>query len=122
MRYAGRTAVVTGGTHGIGLAVVEALLDGGARVLLTGRDERNIEAARSRLAGRAAHVLRSDAGSMTDVAALGPAVDEALGRIDLLFVNVGYAEFEPLDRVTEIAFDRMVGGLGQGVPIPAAAS
>ena len=108
MRYAGRKAVITGGTHGIGLAVAEALLDGGAEVLLTGRDERNIEAARRRLAGRPARVVRSDAGSMADVAALAPAVEEALGGVDLLFVNVGFTEFAPLEQVSEASFDRMM--------------
>ncbi|XXU22249.1 SDR family NAD(P)-dependent oxidoreductase [Sorangium sp. So ce861] len=43
--YAGKKAVVTGGTHGMGLATVKALLDGGAEVLLTGKNERNVEAA-----------------------------------------------------------------------------
>lgn len=107
-RYAGRKAVITGGTHGIGRSVADALLDGGAEVLLTGRDEANIEEVRGVLAGRKAHVVRSDAGSMADIDALGPAVEGALGEVDLLFVNVGYAQFEPLERVTEDSFDRMV--------------
>ncbi|WP_437693667.1 SDR family oxidoreductase [Sorangium sp. So ce176] len=67
--YAGKKAVVTGGTHGMGLATVKALLDGGAEVLLTGRNERNREAARREL-GRGAHVVRSDAGSLADIDAL----------------------------------------------------
>jgi short-subunit dehydrogenase len=58
VRIEGRKAVVTGGTHGIGPAAVEALFDGGAEVPLTGRDERNIEAARHQPAGRAARVVR----------------------------------------------------------------
>ena len=52
--YEGRRAVVVGGTHGIGLGVVEDLLAGGARVLLTGNNGKNLEAVRGRL-GPAAH-------------------------------------------------------------------
>ncbi|MCK2245176.1 MULTISPECIES: SDR family oxidoreductase [unclassified Crossiella] len=108
MTYAGKKAVVTGGTHGIGLAVVKALLDGGAEVVLTGRNERNIEAARTELAGRAAHVVRSDAASLADITALGDLVERTLGAVDLVFVNHGYAETGPLASVTEAAYDRML--------------
>ncbi|WP_328991191.1 SDR family oxidoreductase [Kribbella sp. NBC_01245] len=101
-----RKAVVTGGTHGIGLATVKALLDGGAEVLLTGRDERNLEKARGELTGRSAHVLRSDAASLADIDALGNEVGQRLGQIDLLFVNVGISMLEPFDQVTEASYDR----------------
>jgi NAD(P)-dependent dehydrogenase (short-subunit alcohol dehydrogenase family) len=101
-----RTAVVTGGTHGMGLAIVRALLARGAEVVLTGRNERNIEEAREALKGEAAHVVRSDAGSMADIAALGDLVQERLGRIDHLFVNHGIAQFAELAEVTEEAWDR----------------
>lgn len=102
--YAGKKAVVTGGTHGMGLATVKALLDGGAEVLLTGRNERNLEAARREL-GRAAHVVRSDAGSIADIDALRAIVKDRLGVIDLLFVNAGVASLERFDEVTEASYD-----------------
>lgn len=105
-RYAGKKAVVAGGTHGIGLAVVKALLDGGAEVLLTGRDERNIEAVRTELDGRPAHALRSDATSMADIAALGREAEARLGELDFVFLNVGSAVLEPFEAVTEESYDR----------------
>ncbi|NYI04839.1 SDR family oxidoreductase [Allostreptomyces psammosilenae] len=105
-RFAGKKAVVTGGTHGMGLAIVSALLDGGAEVVLTGRDERNLEEARSALKGRAAHAVRSDAASMADIAALAALVADRLGRVDHLFVNHGIAEFAELAEVTEESWDR----------------
>ncbi|SHE96241.1 SDR family oxidoreductase [Streptoalloteichus hindustanus] len=104
-RYEGKRAVVTGGTHGMGLAMVRALLDGGAEVLLTGRDERNTEAARTELGSRV-RVVRSDAASMADVDALGRLVEEEFGAVDALFVNHGYAKLEPLAQVTEATYDR----------------
>ncbi|MGW0252708.1 SDR family oxidoreductase [Nocardia goodfellowii] len=105
-KLAGKKAVVTGGTHGMGLAIVKALLDGGAEVVLTGRNEKTLEDARTELAGRAVHVVRSDAASMADIAALGEIVGQRLGRIDHLFVNHGIAEFAELAQVTEEAWDR----------------
>jgi NAD(P)-dependent dehydrogenase (short-subunit alcohol dehydrogenase family) len=104
-KYAGKKAVVTGGTHGIGLAIVKALIEGGAEVLLTGRNERNLEAARRELR-RQAHVVRSDTSNLADSAALGALVEEKLGQIDFVFINAGVAELEPFAQVTEASYDR----------------
>ena len=105
-RYTGKKAVVTGGTHGMGLATVKALLEGGAEVLLTGRNEQNLEAARRELGSRA-HVVRSDTASLADIDALGALVEEKLGRLDLVFINAGISELGPFDQVTEAAYDRI---------------
>lgn len=105
-KFEGRTAVVTGGTHGMGLAIVKGLLDGGAEVVLTGRNEKTLEEARTELKGRAAHVVRSDAASMADIAGLADLAQERLGRIDHVFVNHGIAEFAELAEVTEESWDR----------------
>ncbi|MDQ0110739.1 SDR family NAD(P)-dependent oxidoreductase [Paenibacillus harenae] len=43
-KFTGKKAVVTGGTHGMGLAIVKALLEGGAEVVFTGRNEKKIVA------------------------------------------------------------------------------
>ncbi|TQM13578.1 SDR family oxidoreductase [Pseudonocardia kunmingensis] len=106
-RYAGTKAVVTGGTHGMGRAIVDALLDGGAEVVLTGRSETTVEKARTDLAARRAHVVRSDAASMADIAALGALVEDTLGAVDAVFVNHGIAEVDHvLEAVTEESYDR----------------
>ncbi|NGN68161.1 SDR family oxidoreductase [Streptomyces sp. A7024] len=105
-KFAGKKAVVTGGTHGMGLAIVQALLDEGAEVVLTGRNESSNEAARAELKGRAAHVVRSDAADAADIAALAEVARERLGRVDHLFVNHGYAELGALQDVTEEHWDR----------------
>ncbi|WP_351234362.1 SDR family oxidoreductase [Streptomyces sp. NPDC002133] len=106
-KYAGKKAVITGGTHGMGLGVAKALLDEGAEVLVTGLNEKNIEAARAELKGRAAHVVRSDAARIDEVRALRGTVEEKLGRIDFVHVNVGIAELVPYDQVTEEGYDRI---------------
>jgi NAD(P)-dependent dehydrogenase (short-subunit alcohol dehydrogenase family) len=112
-KYATKKAVVTGGTHGMGLATVKALLEGGAEVLLTGKNERNVEAARRELGPRA-HVVRSDAASLGDIDALGALVEERLGRVDLAFVNAGYALLLPLATTAEGAYDQTFGVNAKG--------
>lgn len=105
--YEGKKAVITGGTHGIGMAVAEALLDGGAHVLVTGLNEDNLKEARNRLSSPRAHVVRSDAASMEDIDALGEEVEEKFGEVDFVFVNVGYIRFAKFEAVTEEEYDKM---------------
>ncbi|MGX2998281.1 SDR family oxidoreductase [Streptomyces sp. JNUCC 64] len=105
-KFAGKKAVVTGGTHGMGLAIVKALLDAGAEVVFTGRNEKKIEEARTELKSDAAHVVRSDAASMADVRGLADIAQEKLGRVDYLFLNHGIAEVQTLGEVTEESWDR----------------
>jgi NAD(P)-dependent dehydrogenase (short-subunit alcohol dehydrogenase family) len=104
-KYTGKKAVVIGGTHGMGLAVAEALIAGGAEVLITGRNEKNLAEARQKLNG-SVHVVRSDIADMGDIAMLGAEVGQKLGEIDFLHINAGVSELEPYDKVTEASFDR----------------
>ncbi|GEN12988.1 NAD(P)-dependent dehydrogenase, short-chain alcohol dehydrogenase family [Myxococcus fulvus] len=107
-RYSGKKVVVTGGTAGIGLAAVKALLAEGAEVLLTGRGEQGLEAARKELGPRA-HVVRSDTASLRDIDALAVRVKEALGAVDFVLVNAGYAKLVPFEQVTESVYDETFG-------------
>ncbi len=104
-RFQGKTAVVIGGTHGMGLATAKALIDGGARVLLTGRNQNNVEQAQAEL-GIYATAVCSDVSSFTDIKGLVEQTLENLGRVDALFVFAAVAEFEPFDQVNEASFDR----------------
>ncbi len=105
MRYTEKNAVIIGGSHGMGLATARLLAAEGARVLITGRNEQNLQAALTELGGRA-HAVRSDIADMGDIARLGDTVREKLGTIDLLHVNAGLAELEPFEQVTEASYDR----------------
>jgi NAD(P)-dependent dehydrogenase (short-subunit alcohol dehydrogenase family) len=103
--YTGKKAVVIGGTHGIGLATAKALLDGGAEVLLTGRNAQNLEAVRRELGAQVA-VVRSDVTKLSELDALRRTIAEQLGQVDLLFVNAGVAQVEPFTQVSETAYDQ----------------
>jgi NAD(P)-dependent dehydrogenase (short-subunit alcohol dehydrogenase family) len=101
-KYAGKRAVVIGGTHGMGLATVRAVIEGGADVLLTGRNEQNLDAARRELGARA-HVVRSDTANLTDIETLGRLVEETFGQVDFVFINAGISELAPFDQFTTVA-------------------
>ena len=72
-RYEDKKAVIIGGTSGMGLATAKMLLDGGARVLVTGRSKAGLESAQKEL-GKDALVVSSDARSLTDIDALASKV------------------------------------------------
>lgn len=99
-----RSAVVIGGTHGMGMATARALLDRGARVVVTGRDEANVERARAAL-GEQALVIASDIAQVDQVDALGGVVEARLGAVDALFVFAGVSRPERFDEVTEESYD-----------------
>jgi NAD(P)-dependent dehydrogenase (short-subunit alcohol dehydrogenase family) len=88
--YCGRTAVVTGGTSGIGLATARLLLQEGARVAICGRDAGRLEAARTALASDALLALPCDVLDRDAVATFATAVANwSDGRADLLVNNAG---------------------------------
>jgi NAD(P)-dependent dehydrogenase (short-subunit alcohol dehydrogenase family) len=102
----GKCAVITGGTSGIGLATAKLLVDGGARVVVTGSSAGSVDAAREQL-GPGAVVLRSDAASVADLEVLVETVRTELGRVDLLFLNAGASQTLKLGQVTEEDYDRV---------------
>jgi NAD(P)-dependent dehydrogenase (short-subunit alcohol dehydrogenase family) len=99
----GKTALVTGGSSGIGLATARLFVEEGARVALTGRDPARLESVRRELAG--ALVLASDAGRLAEVDALVGKIREAFDRLDVLVVNAGGSHFGPAESVSEDQFD-----------------
>jgi NAD(P)-dependent dehydrogenase (short-subunit alcohol dehydrogenase family) len=103
--FSGKTAVVIGGTHGMGLATAKALVDGGAMVLLTGRNRINVERAQAEFEKNALTVC-SDVSCLSDINTLVETATEHLGRVDALFVFAAVAEFEPFSQVSEASFDR----------------
>jgi NAD(P)-dependent dehydrogenase (short-subunit alcohol dehydrogenase family) len=105
-RYDGKKVVIIGGTSGIGLATAKMLVDGGARVLVTGRSQVSLESTQKAL-GKSGTAVSSDARSLTDLDALAARVKAEFDTIDLLFVNAGFSAFAPLESLTEAVYDEM---------------
>lgn len=105
-RYEGKNVVITGGTSGFGLTTAETLVDEGARVLVTGRSQENLDAAERKL-GPLAIAARSDAASMADIEALVKRAEAELGTLDALFVNAGITRFVPFAAMTEDVYDEL---------------
>src|SRR5271166_392599 len=105
-RYQGKKVVITDGTSGMGLATAKMLLDGGARVLVTGRSKAGLESAQKEI-GKDAIVVSSDARSLTEIDALASRVKAEFDTFDLLFLNAGFPLFAPLENTTEAMYDEM---------------
>lgn len=88
----GRTAFVTGGGRGIGFSAAEALLEAGARVVLSDLDPGLLEGAKAALSGKGAvETLVLDITEPSAVAAAAKAVDQRHGGVDILIANAGIA-------------------------------
>ncbi len=106
LQYENKKVVIIGGTSGIGLATAKMLVDGGARVLVTGRSQASLDMAEKELGTRGI-AMSSDARSLSDIDALATRAHDEFGSIDLLFVNAGFSHFAPLENTTEASFDEM---------------
>lgn len=97
---AGRTAVVTGGSRGLGLQMAEALGEQGARVLLSARKQAELDEACAHLAARGIEAT-SIAADLSDAATVDAFAGEALrrlGQVDILVNNAG-ATWGPRRRI-----------------------
>ena len=104
-RLKGKRALITGGTSGIGLETARQFLLEGARVAVTGTNPETTEAAKAVL-GKDVLVIKADAGSVADQKQIADKVREALGGLDVLFVNAGVGDFRPVEKWDEAGFDR----------------
>jgi NAD(P)-dependent dehydrogenase (short-subunit alcohol dehydrogenase family) len=104
-RLAGKIAVITGGSSGIGLATAKRFVDEGAYVFITGRRQRELDTAVSEV-GRNVTGIQSDVSKMADLNKLYAAVKKQKGKLDIVFANAGTGAFAPLDQITEEHFDK----------------
>lgn len=104
LRLANKIALVTGATSGIGLATARRFVEEGAKVIITGTDAGRLEAARKELGD--VLTIRADAGDVADQRRIADTIRDTLGRLDVLFVNAGVADFRPLEAWDEAGFDR----------------
>src|SRR5260370_14056348 len=105
----GKVALVTGGTSGIGKATAMAFTRAGAKVVLTGRREKEgaqVVAEIKKLGGDAAFV-RADVAKDADVKAMVDFAVDKFGRLDVAVNNAGVEWKGPLDQVTEAEYRRI---------------
>ncbi|MEO5595927.1 MAG: SDR family oxidoreductase [Lysobacteraceae bacterium] len=107
----GRTALITGGSRGLGLQIAEALGDYGARIVLTARKVLELESAQQHLRERGidASYLIADVAKRDSVQALVDAALERLGRIDILVNNAGASWGAPAEDYPLEAWDKLFG-------------
>ena len=113
-RLAGKTALITGGNSGIGLATAEAFVREGARVMITGRSAATLASAMSTLQGTAASrgrdaadvvSIQADVSRLTELDRVMELAQRTWDHLDVLFVNAGIASFAAFDQATEDEFD-----------------
>ena len=104
-KHAGKVALVTGGSTGLGLATAKRLAREGAMVFITGRRQAELDAAAIDI-GHGAQALQGDIASADDLAKIVAVVKAAHGHLDILFANAGGGEFAALGDITEAHFDK----------------
>lgn len=103
-RLTGKVAVVTGGNSGIGLATAQLFREEGARVAISGRDQKTLDEAVKKIGGNVLAV-RADVSKLGDLDKFYKAVGQKFGKIDIIFANAGIAKFVPFADSTEALFD-----------------
>jgi NAD(P)-dependent dehydrogenase (short-subunit alcohol dehydrogenase family) len=108
-RFDGKVALVTGGTSGIGKAAAIAFAREGAKVVLSGRREREglAVAEEIRTAGGIAHFVQADVAKEADVRRLVDETVAKLGRLDVAFNNAGVESLGPITEATEADYRRL---------------
>jgi NAD(P)-dependent dehydrogenase (short-subunit alcohol dehydrogenase family) len=104
-KLAGKIAVVTGGSSGIGLATAKRFVEEGAHVVITGRREKELKEAAAFIKRNVTTVV-GDVSRLEDLDRLYAIVKEKHGHIDILFANAGAGTIAPLAVATEKHFDQ----------------
>lgn len=106
----GKTALVTGGSRGLGLQIAEALCDYGANVILVARNERELTSAASGLEGRGgrAATLVADLQDLSIIEDLVATAGGKFGAIDLLVNNAGMSSYAPAEEYPLAAWNEVM--------------
>jgi NAD(P)-dependent dehydrogenase (short-subunit alcohol dehydrogenase family) len=102
-----KTAIITGGGSGIGLAITEKLCRAGVQCIIIGRDEKKLAAAKKKI-GKGCHALAFDLNETSGIPALVTHIAKQYGRIDILVNNAGINMKKELTEVTDDDFQRIL--------------
>jgi NAD(P)-dependent dehydrogenase (short-subunit alcohol dehydrogenase family) len=103
-KLAGKVALITGGSAGIGLATARRFASEGADIFITGRRQAELDAAAKEI-GNGAIVVRCDVTNLGDLDRLFDTIKQRKGRLDVLFPNAGGGSLAALGQITEEHFD-----------------
>ena len=103
-RLDGKTALVTGGTSGIGLATAKQFVNEGAYVFITGRREPELAAAVKEI-GRNVSGVQGDVSNLADLDRLFGQIRKENRKLDVVFANAGVAKYAPFGKITEEFYD-----------------
>jgi NAD(P)-dependent dehydrogenase (short-subunit alcohol dehydrogenase family) len=101
-----KTALITGGSEGIGLATAKLFAQEGAYVFITGRRQQELDEAVKAIGNNVSGV-QGDVAKLDDLDRLYDTIAEVKGRIDIVFANAGVGEFVPFGAITEEHFDKL---------------
>ncbi len=104
-KLSGKVALVTGATSGMGLETARLFAKEGAKVVITGRRQQELNEA-AQLIGSAALAVPGDVSKMADLDRLFTVIKDKYGHLDVIFANAGGGTFRPFEQVTEEEFDR----------------
>ncbi|WP_179747016.1 SDR family oxidoreductase [Paraburkholderia bryophila] len=114
MRLKNKSALITGGTSGIGLATARLFIAEGARVAVTGRDKAAFERVKAEL-GENALVLKGDVRSIEDMRVIAAEVKEKFGGLDIVFANAGWAFPSAVNDIDAQLYDEIMDVNVKGV-------
>jgi NAD(P)-dependent dehydrogenase (short-subunit alcohol dehydrogenase family) len=103
-RFEGKSAVITGGNSGIGLATAKLFHAEGAKVAISGRDQKTLDEAVTAI-GSGTLAVKADVARTADLDNFFAQVAAKFGKIDVLFANAGIAKFAPAADSTEQMYD-----------------
>jgi 3-oxoacyl-[acyl-carrier protein] reductase len=107
-----KVAIVTGGTRGIGYSIAEALIAGGAKVFICGRDPNVLKGALENLSGKDSKDrvagITADVGRHDDCRKVVSGAAERFGGLDILVNNAGIGIFKPVDQLTPEEWDETI--------------
>ncbi|KXH81388.1 SDR family oxidoreductase [Chryseobacterium kwangjuense] len=112
-RFNHKTALITGGTNGMGFATAQQFIKEGGKVIITGRSEETVNKALDLLGEKASGIV-SDAGNMNDLLKLQEEVKKYTDTVDVVFANAGYGKFFPIEHVDEDHFNELFNMLVKG--------
>ncbi len=102
----GQTALITGGTTGIGFAAAEIFLTQGAKVAITGQNSERLALAGEQLGSNAIPII-TDQTDLGQIDQLVSRLSDELGTIDVVFLNAGITIPSPIEAVSEEQFDHL---------------